>query len=66
MLLNDRHESVDSDAYRYGFNGMERDDEIKGSGNSYDFGARMYDNRIGRWFAIDKLSAMYPQQSPFN
>ncbi len=27
--------------YRYGFNGMEKDDELAGEGNSYDFGARM-------------------------
>ena len=31
---------------RYGFNGIERDDEVKGSGNSYDFGAIGYDQRI--------------------
>jgi len=52
--------------YRYGFNGMEKDDEIKGSGNSYDFGARMYDSRIGRWFALDPLSTRYPYLSPYN
>ncbi|MGM0613621.1 MAG: hypothetical protein ACQESM_08945, partial [Bacteroidota bacterium] len=28
--------------YRFGFNGMEKDDEVKGGGNSYDFGARLY------------------------
>jgi RHS repeat-associated protein len=44
------------DGYRYGFNGMEKDDEVKGSGNSYDFGARMYDSRLGRWLSIDPLS----------
>src|SRR5690606_28578426 len=32
--------------YRYGFNGMEKDDEIKGTGNSLDFGARIYDPRL--------------------
>lgn len=32
-----------SKVYRYGFNGYEKDDEIKGSGNSYDMGARLYD-----------------------
>ena len=34
--------------YRYGFNGMEKDDEVSGSKNYYNFGARMYDSRIGR------------------
>jgi hypothetical protein len=29
MLLNNRHGSVDSEVYRYGFNGKERDDEEK-------------------------------------
>lgn len=33
-----------SNDYRYGFNGMEKDDEVhSGSGTSLDFGARMYD-----------------------
>ncbi len=40
--------------YRYGFNGMEKDDEVKGNGNSYDFGARMQDPRLGRWLSVDK------------
>lgn len=35
--------SYQGTGYRYGFNGMEKDDEVKGSGNSYDFGARIYD-----------------------
>jgi len=39
--------------YRHGFQGMEKDDEIKGAGNSLDFGARMYDSRIGRWLCPD-------------
>jgi RHS repeat-associated protein len=52
--------------YRYGFNGMEKDDEVKGSGNSYDFGARMYDSRLGRWLSIDPLAAKYPSMSPYN
>ena len=41
--------------YRYGFNGMEKDDEIKGNGNTYNFGARIYDNRIGKWFSKDRV-----------
>jgi RHS repeat-associated protein len=51
--------------YRYGFNGMEKDDEFKGEGNSYDFGARMYDARIGRWLSVDPLGMLFPGESPY-
>ncbi|MEN9548985.1 MAG: hypothetical protein RIR12_1576 [Bacteroidota bacterium] len=48
---------------RYGFNGKERDKDIA-SGN-YDFGARIYDGRIGRWLSVDPLQAKYPGESPY-
>lgn len=51
--------------YRYGFNGMEKDNEIKGAGNSYDFGARLYDSRLGRWLAVDPSHDKYPDISSF-
>lgn len=50
---------------KYGFNGMENDNEIKGDGNSVDFGARMYDPRLGRWFAVDPLASKYPGWTPY-
>jgi RHS repeat-associated protein len=55
-----------SDRYRFGFNGKEKDDELKGSGNSYDFDARIYDPRLGRWLSCDPLAIKYPFASPYN
>ncbi|MFH6988808.1 thrombospondin type 3 repeat-containing protein [Flavobacterium collinsii] len=64
MLVPNRH--ADTKEYRYGFNGKEKDNEIRGGqGNSYDYGARMYDPRIGRWFAIDSKFKKYPDLSPY-
>ncbi|MCU7549877.1 hypothetical protein OCK74_12165 [Chitinophagaceae bacterium LB-8] len=41
--------------YRYGFNGKENDNEVKGDGNSLDFGGRIYDPRLGRWHSTDPV-----------
>lgn len=52
--------------YRFGFNGKEKDNEIKGIGNSLDFGARLQDTRLGRWLSLDPLAKKYPFASPYN
>jgi len=57
--------NVNSPSYRFGFTGKEKDDELKGSGNSYDFGERQYDPRLGRWLSLDPMKAMYPSMSPY-
>ena len=57
---------VGANGYRYGFGGKEKDDEVKGNGNSYDFDARIYDPRIGRWLSLDPLQTKYPSLSPYN
>jgi len=51
--------------YRFSFNGMEKDDETYGDGNAYDFGARIYDARLGRWMCVDPLFLKYPSLSPY-
>lgn len=35
-------------------------------GNSYDFRARIYDTRLGRWLAVDPQQAKYPGYSPYH
>lgn len=64
MLLPNRNESTD--AYRYGFQGQEKDDEIKGEGNSFNFKYRMYDPRVGRFFITDPLEESYPWNSSYS
>jgi RHS repeat-associated protein len=53
------------DSYPYGFNGKEKDDEVEGAGNSYDFGARINDPRLGRWLSVDPLAHKFTWQSPY-
>jgi RHS repeat-associated protein len=53
-----------NNSYRYGFNGKEND---KSAGNdNYDYGARMYDGRLGRWLSVDPLEVKMPGWSPYN
>lgn len=51
--------------YRYGFNGKEKDDEISGNGNSYDYGFRIYNPRLGRFLSVDPLTSSYPWYAPY-
>jgi len=53
------------EGYRYGFGGIEKDNEIKGEGNSYNFTFRMYDPRLGRFMSVDPIGKNYPHSSPF-
>jgi RHS repeat-associated protein len=55
-----------TDGYRYGFNGKEKDDQVKGSGVSYDFGGRVYDSRVGRFLSTDLFIDQYPSLSPYS
>nr|WP_321234634.1 RHS repeat-associated core domain-containing protein [uncultured Psychroserpens sp.] len=63
MLTPNRHGA--SDDYRYGFQGQEKDDEIKGEGNSINFKFRMHDPRVGRFLSLDPLAPQYPHNSPY-
>lgn len=63
MLIPNRFDSIED--YRYGFNSKENDDEIKGVGNHQDYGMRMYDPRIGRFFSVDPVFKDYPFLTPY-
>jgi RHS repeat-associated protein len=49
--------------FRFGFNGKEKDSET--ASDNYDFGARIYDGRLGRWLSLDPLMKKYPDQSAY-
>ena len=51
--------------YKFGFNGKEKDNETYGDGNAYDFGARVYDGRLGRFLSADKFEKMAPHWTPY-
>lgn len=64
MKMNGR--SWVSEKGRFGFQGMEKDDELSGEGD-YNFGARIYDSRLGRMLTRDRFTRMaYPGLSPYN
>ena len=51
--------------YRYGFNGKENDNDVKGEGNQQDYGERIYDPRLGKFLSVDPLTPEYPMLTPY-
>ncbi len=66
MLMSGRKYTAPSSSYRYGFNGKENDNEVKGEGNQQDYGMRVYDPRLGKFLSVDPLIAKYPWYSPYH
>jgi len=64
MVTPNRKFSV-GNSYRYGFNGKENDNEVKGEGNQQDYGMRIYDPRLGRFLSVDPLTSDYPWFTPY-
>jgi RHS repeat-associated protein len=51
----------DPTRYRFGFNDKENDNEwVK-----QDYGARIYDQRVGRFLSVDPLTNQYPWYTPY-
>jgi RHS repeat-associated protein len=51
--------------YRFGFNGKENDNDVKGNGNQQDYGLRIYDPRLGKFLSVDPLTKEYPELTPY-
>lgn len=52
-------------AYRYGFNGKENDNDIKGTANQQDYGMRIYDPRIAKFLSVDPITKQFPELTPY-
>ena len=63
MLMPGRRFS--NSTYRYGFNGKENDNDIKGEGNEQDYGMRIYDSRIGKFLSVDPFTPKFPWYTPY-
>jgi RHS repeat-associated protein len=63
MQLVDR--TYQAEGYRYGFNGKEKDGEVYGEGNIYDYGFRIYNPNIGKFLSVDPISRQYPELTPY-
>ena len=68
MLEPGRNFPTVTDTYRYGFNGQMKVNDIYTTavGSEYDFGARMYDARLGRWWSNEPFKTFFPGESPFS
>ena len=55
-----------AEVYVFGFNGMEKDNEVNGESNSLNFGGRtIYNPRIARFYSTDPISEQFPFYSPY-
>ena len=53
------------EALRFGFNGKENDNEVKGTGSQQDYGFRIYDPRLAKFLSVDPLTKEYPWYTPY-
>jgi RHS repeat-associated protein len=52
-------------AYRYGYNGKEKDNNGELGLTTYDYGFRIYNPGLGRFLSVDPLAKKYPFYTPY-
>ena len=64
-LVSDDLHNADLVAYRYGFNGKEKDQKGEWGLNAYDYGFRIYNPALARFLSVDPLANNYAFYSPY-
>jgi RHS repeat-associated protein len=59
------YQRLGDSAFAYLFNSKLHDDDIYGKDNSYDYGMRMYDPRLGRFMSVDPLTQKFSFYTPY-
>ncbi|MBU3661319.1 MAG: hypothetical protein FGM14_15730 [Flavobacteriales bacterium] len=57
--------TFNSGTYKYGYIGLENDNEVSGNGNSYTTDYRQYDSRLGRWKSCDPKRHWFPSMGAY-
>ena len=65
LTYHPKSPSTNIGEYRYFFNGQEADNEVFEIGGFQNYGFRMYDTRIARFWGVDPLAKDYPMLTPF-
>ncbi len=61
--VHSREAESDAGLYKYKYNGKELQDEL--GLNMYDYGARLYDPAVARWFAYDPKAEVNQNWTPY-
>ena len=64
MMMSGRVWSSGS-SHRYGFNGQEKDNEVSGEDNNYNYGFRIYNTQVARFLSVDPLTGSYLWYTPY-
>jgi RHS repeat-associated protein len=57
--------SYEAGGYRFGFNGKEQQDEVYWSNSYHNFGARIYNSRIGKFLSVDPYASILTSYTPY-